>query len=180
MTVRHKSMKRMLKAVWCSRDPLSGFMCNSSMLCASFWDSYYCVVICRRLLMPCQDTIPLEDHSRPRFISCRTLIPVGPNKTKKKKNKNGNQTLCVCICVLLLLVLLLLGQNFHRFDFGTVGNMERYGTPGPSEYDLNLVQAPVVIFAAGNDPFAPAEVRNSPKLSNKFPNSNQTWFKNKR
>jgi len=49
------------------------------------------------------------------------------------------------------------GQNFHRFDFGTVGNMERYGTPGPSEYDLNLVQAPVVIFAAGNDPFAPAE-----------------------
>ena len=124
MTVRHKSMKRMLKAVWCSPDPLSGFMCNSSMLCASFWDSYYCVVICRRLLMPCQDTIPLEDHSRPRFISCRTLIPVGPNKTNKKKKKRKPNFVCLHLCLTFV------GFTFIRSKFSSLRfwNGGQYGT----------------------------------------------------
>ena len=50
------------------------------------------------------------------------------------------------------------GDNFNRFDFGTEGNLERYGTPEPAEYDLSLVRAPVVIIYGDNDPLTPSQV----------------------
>ena len=37
--------------------------------------------------------------------------------------------------------------------------MERYGSSEPLPYDLSMVRAPVVIFSADTDPFAPDEVQ---------------------
>jgi len=49
------------------------------------------------------------------------------------------------------------GESFHRFDFGTSGNVKRYGTPEPPQYNLSLVQAPVNIIYGENDPLAPVK-----------------------
>jgi len=44
------------------------------------------------------------------------------------------------------------GDSFHRYDFGQSGNVQRYGTAEAPQYNLSLVQAPVNIFWAENDP----------------------------
>jgi len=49
------------------------------------------------------------------------------------------------------------GKNCNRFDYGSAGNVERYGSSEPLPYDLSMVRAPVVIFSADTDPFAPDE-----------------------
>ncbi len=55
-------------------------------------------------------------------------------------------------------LLSLTGESFLYFDHGPAGNLERYGTTYPPEYNLTLVTAPVYLVHADNDPFAPIEV----------------------
>lgn len=49
------------------------------------------------------------------------------------------------------------GESFLHFDHGPDGNMERYGTVHPPEYNLTRVTAPVYLVHADNDPFATVE-----------------------
>lgn len=49
------------------------------------------------------------------------------------------------------------GESFHRYDFGVKGNMEHYGMPTPSHYNLSLVTAPVYIFWGNTDPVTPPQ-----------------------
>lgn len=68
-----------------------------------------------------------------------------------------------------LYILKLTGEKFHRFDYGREENMKRYGSPGPAEYDLSLVTAPVYLISGDADPIAPPEVLyNQLKQSNLF------------
>ncbi len=50
------------------------------------------------------------------------------------------------------------GESFPHFDHGPAGNLKRYGTTDPPEYNLTTVTAPVYIFYAENDPFVSIEV----------------------
>lgn len=41
--------------------------------------------------------------------------------------------------------------NFQNFDYGTEGNMKRYGRELPPSYNLKKISAPVALFYAQND-----------------------------
>jgi len=43
------------------------------------------------------------------------------------------------------------GETFIRYDYGTEGNLKRYGQEKPPAYDLSLVTAPVYLFWGEND-----------------------------
>merc|ERR1719204_369861 len=45
--------------------------------------------------------------------------------------------------------------KFNKYDYGKLGNMERYGTPHPPEYDLSKVRVPTVVFSGTMDNIAP-------------------------
>lgn len=45
-----------------------------------------------------------------------------------------------------------------RYDYGSKGNLERYGKPVPDHYNLSLVTAPVYILWANNDIVSPPQV----------------------
>ncbi|KAI9553842.1 hypothetical protein GHT06_019111 [Daphnia sinensis] len=42
-------------------------------------------------------------------------------------------------------------EIFQQYDFGKKGNLERYGTPEPSVYDMSKVTAPVYLYYGLND-----------------------------
>ena len=41
--------------------------------------------------------------------------------------------------------------DFHRYDFGTEGNLEKYGQEQPPHYDVSRVTTPVAIYYSSND-----------------------------
>ncbi|KAI9563008.1 hypothetical protein GHT06_010464 [Daphnia sinensis] len=43
------------------------------------------------------------------------------------------------------------GEIFQAYDYGRKGNLMRYGSTKPLEYDLRKVTAPVYVFSGGND-----------------------------
>jgi len=59
---------------------------------------------------------------------------------------------------LKLVCILYKGEGFRYFDFGDTGNLLRYGSAQPPEYNLSKVFVPVYIAGAELDPFAPPEV----------------------
>lgn len=51
--------------------------------------------------------------------------------------------------------------KFQQYDEGTkAGNMRRYGTPKPPEYDLSKVTVPIFLHYGLNDYLAAVEVRS--------------------
>jgi len=50
------------------------------------------------------------------------------------------------------------GEEFRRFDYGSKGNLQRYGQEEPPTYDLSQVKAPVYLYYADNDLLAPPQV----------------------
>ncbi|XP_063373042.1 lipase 1-like [Cydia amplana] len=78
---------------------------------------------------------------------------------------------------------LVASQKFQRYDEGTPGNIERYGTPQPPEYDLSKVTSPVLLMTGQNDFLSPLEDVNelASKLSNLIENviiPDKTWSHN--
>ncbi|XP_048005619.1 lipase 1-like [Leguminivora glycinivorella] len=78
---------------------------------------------------------------------------------------------------------LITSQKFQRFDEGTSGNIQRYGTRLPPEYDLSKVTSPVLLMTAQNDYLSPLE--DVKELASKLPNlvenviiPNPTWSHN--
>ncbi|XP_061723503.1 lipase 3-like [Cydia pomonella] len=78
---------------------------------------------------------------------------------------------------------LIASQKFQRYDEGTAGNIERYGTPRPPEYNLSKVTSPVLLMTGQNDFLSPLDDVN--KLASKLPNlienviiPNPTWSHN--
>lgn len=59
-------------------------------------------------------------------------------------------------------------QTFGQFDYGSIGNLERYGSADAPDYDLSKVAMPVVILSAKNDYFSTLE--DVSILKNKLPN----------
>lgn len=49
-------------------------------------------------------------------------------------------------------------QQFRQFDFGTMGNLQRYGTKIPPYYDLEQVTPPTALWYGGNDWYAQQNV----------------------
>ena len=41
--------------------------------------------------------------------------------------------------------------DFHRYDFGTEGNLEKYGQEQPPQYNVSRVTTPVAIYYSSND-----------------------------
>lgn len=41
--------------------------------------------------------------------------------------------------------------KFRQYDYGVRGNLEKYGTPQPPDYDLSKVTSPVYMYYAEND-----------------------------
>ncbi|CAI8032080.1 Gastric triacylglycerol lipase [Geodia barretti] len=60
-----------------------------------------------------------------------------------------------------------LSGKFRKYDYGTAGNMEEYGTPSPPPYNVTQLTIPTAIFTGGNDWLAdPKDVDNLiPKIS---------------
>jgi len=53
---------------------------------------------------------------------------------------------------------IILGGNFTRFDYGEIGNMERYGTAEAPKYQMELVTAPVYLLWSKTDPVSTPKV----------------------
>ncbi|XP_046394222.1 lipase 3-like isoform X1 [Ischnura elegans] len=58
--------------------------------------------------------------------------------------------------------------DFRLYDYGLIGNLKRYGSAEPPEYDLGLVTAPVNLHYSSNDWLA--NVEDVKKLADKLPN----------
>lgn len=58
--------------------------------------------------------------------------------------------------------------SFSQFDNGSEGNLERYNTTGPPDYDLSKVTMPVALFVGRNDKLTP--LHNVRKLAGVLPN----------
>lgn len=49
--------------------------------------------------------------------------------------------------------------KFRKFDYGLIGNMKRYGTIQPPDYNLANVKLPVYLHYSANDMYVDVQVR---------------------
>ncbi|KAJ8734244.1 hypothetical protein PYW07_014795 [Mythimna separata] len=63
---------------------------------------------------------------------------------------------------------LVLTKNFQRYNEGTLGNLERYGTRKPPLYNVSRVSSPVVLISGEND--ALSSLKDVDILVSKLPN----------
>lgn len=63
----------------------------------------------------------------------------------------------------------IMSGNFQKYDYGVKGNLEKYNSTSPPEYNLNNVTVPVALFSSENDWLAaPKDVE---KLKLELPNN---------
>uniref|UniRef100_A0A182S5P7 AB hydrolase-1 domain-containing protein n=1 Tax=Anopheles maculatus TaxID=74869 RepID=A0A182S5P7_9DIPT len=61
-----------------------------------------------------------------------------------------------------------LAKSFQLYDYGAIGNVQRYGTKIPPEYPLHNVTAPIMLYYSAGDIFVPAE--DVEELADRLPN----------
>ena len=47
-----------------------------------------------------------------------------------------------------------MNKEFLRYDYGTLGNLRKYGSIRPPRYDLSKISAPVFLHYSQSDPMA--------------------------
>jgi len=80
---------------------------------------------------------------------------------------------------------LVTGARFNKFDFGTKGNMEKYGQPYPPDFDLANINVPMYLFSGEHDSLVDAKdsqilldtLKTVPNVHYKYyPSSHITWL----